>query len=197
MSKETAQWFVVQTQSNKELQIQKRLLAAVDAAAKNPAATPVLFEVMVPTKKVSSVKNDKKVVQVLKTYPCYVFVKMDLYTADGNINKEAWYMIKNTPGVLGFAGNSEKPRPIKDTEFTLISEEIKESEGKVQPKYFFAVGTKVKINAGPFASLTGTVKTFNADAGTLDVNVSIFGRDTPVSLEQWQVETVKDDAVKA
>jgi transcriptional antiterminator NusG len=190
MSKETAQWFVIQTQANKELQVEKRLQAAL----KEPPETQHIFEVMVPIEKVSVVKHEKKTVQVRKIFPCYVFVKMDLYEADGvTINKDAWYAVRNTQGVLGFAGHSEQPRPLRDVEFLQIRERVQESEGRVQAKFFFPVDSRVRINAGPFASLVGVVKQFDAEGGRLDVNVSIFGRETPVSLEHWQVEAIKED----
>jgi transcriptional antiterminator NusG len=187
MSKEKSPWFVVQTQPNKELQVLKRL----QAACKDPANTAFLFDAIVPTEKVSVVKHEKKLIQTRKLFPCYVLVQMDLYKPDGEVNKEAWFAISKVQGVLRIAGG-DNPRPLKDVEIAQIKEKMEATtEGAIRPKYQYVVGARVRINEGPFTSLKGVVKSFDPN-GTMDVSVEIFGRETPVKLEHWQVELLKD-----
>ena len=100
----------------------------------------------------------------------------------------AWYFIKDTPGVLGFAGTKDKPTPMRPNEVEMLLAQVRVSDDKVKPKVSFSVGETVKVADGPFQNQSGVVEEIDPERGKLRVSVSIFGRSTPVELEYWQVE---------
>jgi transcriptional antiterminator NusG len=99
-----------------------------------------------------------------------------------------WYFVRNTPGVIGFAGTKDKPIPMRQSEVENMLAQMKEREEKVKPKVSFEVGETVKVADGPFQNQTGVVEEIDPERGKLRVSVTIFGRATPVELEYWQVE---------
>ncbi|MBI3986810.1 MAG: KOW motif-containing protein, partial [Lentisphaerae bacterium] len=107
------------------------------------------------------------------------------------INEALWYFIKETPGVIGFAGG-EKPAPLTPREVESFMHQVKEREEKVKPKVIFEPGEMVKINDGPFLNFEGRIEEVDPLRGKLKISVSIFGRTAPVELEYWQVERVEE-----
>jgi transcriptional antiterminator NusG len=101
--------------------------------------------------------------------------------------EKPWYFIKETPGVIGFVGG-EPPIPTPTDEVEGIKAQISASEETEKPKVSFAVGETIKINNGPFLNFSGVIEEIEPDRGKLKVTVNIFGRNTPVELEYWQVE---------
>ena len=101
---------------------------------------------------------------------------------------KTWYFIKDTPGVIGFAGTKDKPIPMRQAEVENMLAQMKEREEKVKPKVSFEVGETVKVADGPFQNQNGIVEEIDPERGKLRVSVTIFGRATPVELEYWQVE---------
>jgi len=99
-----------------------------------------------------------------------------------------WYFIRETPGVIGFAGTKDKPIPMRQSEVDSMLAQMKEREEKVKPKVSFEVGETVKVADGPFQNQNGIVEEIDPERGKLRVSVTIFGRATPVELEYWQVE---------
>ncbi len=99
-----------------------------------------------------------------------------------------FYVINEIPGVIGFVGTTIPPQPVKESEITSVLTQIEEKKEKVKPKVLFLVGESVKVNDGPFANMTGLVENVDPDKGKMTVRISIFGRETPVELEYWQVE---------
>jgi transcriptional antiterminator NusG len=98
-----------------------------------------------------------------------------------------WYFIQDTPGKIGFVGG-ERPVPVTEEEIQVIKETVSESEDTEKPKVHFEVGETVKVNDGPFLNFSGVIEKVDPDKGKLNVTVNIFGRNTPVELEYWQVE---------
>src|SRR5438034_825600 len=96
--------------------------------------------------------------------------------------------VRDTPGVIGFAGTKDKPIPMRQSEVDSMLAQMKEREEKVKPKVSFEVGESVKVADGPFQNQTGIVEEIDPERGKLRVSVTIFGRATPVELEYWQVE---------
>jgi transcriptional antiterminator NusG len=144
-------------------------------------------EVMVPMEKVVEVRNQKKTVSTRKLWPGYVFVDMVLLDENNRIIEKPWYFIKETPGVIGFVGG-EPPTPTPAEEVESIKNQISASEEHEKPKVSFDVGETVKINNGPFLNFSGIIEEVEPERGKLKVTVNIFGRNTPVELEYWQVE---------
>ena len=95
--------------------------------------------------------------------------------------------IKETQGVIGFVGG-EPPTPTPAEEVESIKSQISASEEHEKPKVSFEIGETVKINNGPFLNFSGVIEEVEPERGKLKVTVNIFGRNTPVELEYWQVE---------
>src|SRR4051812_39516918 len=116
---------------------------------------------------------------------------MVLLDENKRIVEKPWYFIKETPGVIGFVGG-EPPTPTPTDEVEQIKTQISASEEHEKPKVSFEVGETVKINNGPFLNFSGVIEEIEPERGKLKVTVNIFGRNTPVELEYWQVEKGKN-----
>src|SRR5438876_1043083 len=103
------------------------------------------------------------------------------------IIEKPWYFSKETQGVIGFVGG-EPPTPTPAEEVESIKTQISASEEHEKPKVSFEIGETVKINNGPFLNFSGVIEEVEPERGKLKVTVNIFGRNTPVELEYWQVE---------
>jgi len=149
-------------------------------------------DILMPTELVSEVKNNKKTTRRRKLYPGYIFVQVKLYDEDDNILEKPLSLIRAANGVINFMGDN-RPIPLKKIEVEHIFEQMAQGETSEKPKISFAVGEEVKINDGPFLSLTGRIDEVDPERGKLKVSVSIFGRFTPVELEYWQVSRVEEN----
>jgi len=141
-----------------------------------------ISEVIVPTEDVIEVKDGKKKVTERSLYSGYVFAKIDL-------NTEVQHMIQGIPKVSGFIGESNIPTPLSDHDINVILDRVN-NRAAPKPKVFFDNGETVRIIDGPFANFTATVDEYDLEHGTLKLNVSIFGRATPVDISYTQVEKI-------
>lgn len=169
-------WYVVHTLSGQEQKVKEQLDRRVGMEAMQDRVASVL----VPIENVAEVRGGKKKITKRKFFPGYILVEMEM-------NEETWYLVKTTPGVIGFVG-AGTPVPLQDVEVENILRQIEEKKEKVKPKVSFEKGEVVKVNDGPFVNFSGTIETLDPDRGKLKVMVTIFGRATPVELEYWQVE---------
>lgn len=178
------QWFVVHVLSGQEQKvcdnIQKRI--------KIDEVEDVIFEVLVPTERVQEIKRGKKSETTRKFFPGYIIVNMHLLDENNQLMDRGWYFIRETTGVIGFAGTKDRPIPMRPKEVEALLAQVREREENVKPKIEFEVGDKVKVADGPFQNQNGIVEEIDPERGKLRVSVSIFGRDAPVELEYWQVE---------
>ena len=179
------QWFVVHTLTGKETRVKESL----ERRAVTEEMGDLVGEISIPSEKVSEVKKGRKTTVTRMFYPGYVLVQVALYNPGGGVNERAWYFVRDTPGVIGFAGG-EKPAPLRPQEVDEILHQIEDKKEKVKPKVDFAVGETVKINDGPFLNFSGVIGEVDPERGKLRVSVAIFGRTAPVELEYWQVERV-------
>jgi transcriptional antiterminator NusG len=106
------------------------------------------------------------------------------------MNDSAWHLIKNVPKVSGFLGGKGKPQAISDSEADRIFAQVREGVRKVDTGIQFEIGETVKVIDGPFDSFAGTVQDVDSGKKKLKVEVSIFGRATPVELEYGQVQKI-------
>ena len=178
-----SQWFVIHTLSGQEQKVKE----SIEKRIKPEEMGDYIKEVMVPMEKVVEVRNQKKTVSTRKLWPGYVFVDMILLDEENRIIEKPWYFIKETQGVIGFVGG-EPPVPTPKEEVESIKNQISQSEEHEKPKVSFEVGETVKINNGPFLNFSGVIEEVEPERGKLKVTVNIFGRNTPVELEYWQVE---------
>lgn len=148
----------------------------------------VIFEILLPTERVSEVKKGKKTETTRKYFPGYVIANMHLLDENNKLIDRAWYFVKETDGVLNFAGAKDHPVPMRPKEVEALLAQVREREDGAKPKISFSPGDAVRVADGPFESQTGIVEEIDPDRGVLRVSVNIFGRSTPVELEYWQVE---------
>ena len=172
-------WYIVQAYSNFE----NKVADSIREQAKQRHLEHLFDEIMVPKEKVVEVRRGRKVDAERKFFPGYVLVKMEL-------SDEAYHLIKNTPKVTGFLGADNKPFPISDVEAQRILHQVQEGIDRPKPSVSFEVGEQVRVSDGPFASFNGTVEEVDDARSLLRVEVSIFGRPTPVALEFGQVNKI-------
>ena len=170
-------WYIVHTQTGYE----DKVKASIETRAKASNISDSVAQVLVPTEKISEVKEGKKKISTRKFFPGYVLIEME-------ITDETWYLIKNTPGVSGFVGSGRRPVPLQEEEVTAILKQTEIAKEKPTPKVLFEKGEGVRVLNGPFTNFNGTIEEVNPTKGKLKVTISIFGRATPVELEYWQVE---------
>ena len=183
------QWYVVHVLSGQE----QRVRDNINRRIASEEMSDIIFEVLLPMERVSEVKKDaqgkgKRSESRRKFFPGYLLINMQMLNENGTIVERAWYFIKDTQGVINFAGTRDKPTPMRPKEVEQMLNQIRESTDNVKPKISFDVGDNVRVNDGPFESQNGVVEEIDPERGKLRVSVSIFGRATPVDLEFWQVE---------
>lgn len=178
-----SQWFVIHTLSGQEAKVKE----SIEKRIKSEEMGDYIQEVLVPMEKVAEVRSGKKTVSTRKLYPGYVFIDMVLLDENNRVIEQPWYFIRDTPGIIGFVGG-DRPAPTSPEEIASIKAQIADSEDIEKPKVHFEVGETVKINDGPFLNFSGVIEEIEPDRGKLKVTVNIFGRNTPVELEYWQVE---------
>jgi transcription termination/antitermination protein NusG len=168
-------WYVVHTYAGYENKVKTNLEKRVESMEMQDK----IFRVLVPMEKELEIKNGKKKATLKKVFPGYVLVEMI-------ITDDSWYVVRNTPGVTGFVGPGSKPIPLSATEIAHILKQMGMDEPK--PKIDFAAGESVRVIDGPFANFVGAIEEVLPDRRKIKVLVSMFGRETPVELEFYQVE---------
>ena len=102
---------------------------------------------------------------------------------------EAWYIVRNTPGVTGFIGSSghkAKPTPLLPQEIDRILANMGMSRNNIEAD--LAIGDKVSICDGPFKGMIGVVDNIDTENNRLNVLIDLFGQETPVEVELFQVK---------
>jgi transcription termination/antitermination protein NusG len=178
-----SQWFVIHTLSGQEQKVKE----SIEKRIKTEEMGEYIKEVLVPMEKVAEVRGGKKTVTTRKLYPGYVFIDMVLLDDGKRVIEKPWYFVRDTQGIIGFVGG-DRPTPAAPEEIEVIKNQISDSEDREKPKVQFEVGETVKINDGPFLNFGGVIEEIEPERGKLKVTVNIFGRNTPVELEYWQVE---------
>ena len=169
-----AKWYVVHTYSGHENKVATNLKQRIDTMK----LADKIFDIIVPTRNIVTVKHGKKEEQKEKIFPGYILVKMVL-------DDMSWLAVRTTQGVTAFVGAGNKPTPISDKEVETILKFMQMEAPKY--KASFSVGEAVKIVDGPFADFLGTIDNIDDEKGKIKVLVSIFGRETPVELDFLQV----------
>jgi transcriptional antiterminator NusG len=168
-------WYVVHTYSGFEEKVRLSIEEKVEALG----IQEKIMRVLIPTERVVELRAGKKRESDKKFYPGYILVEMEL-------DDETWHLVKNIPRVTGFVGG-KKPMPIPEEEVEIIMQQVE--KGPVpQVKTQYQKGDSVRIIDGPFSNFNGLVEDVDMDHGRLRVMVSIFGRQTPVELNFFQVE---------
>ena len=176
-------WYVLHALSGQEGKVRENLAKRIQIEEMQD----YVGEVLIPTEKVSEVKQGKRTTLTRKFFPGYVLIQMSLYGDDKQLMEKPWSFIQATPGLIGFIGG-DRPVALRPDEVEKILQQIEEKKERVKPKVVFEPGESVKITDGPFLSFSGLVEEVDPERGKLKVSVSIFGRTAPVELEYWQVE---------
>lgn len=180
------QWYVIQVLSGCEKKVQEN----INLRIKTEEMGEYIYNVLIPSERVREIKRGKKHETNRKFFPGYIIVNMRLFDEDNKLVEKSWYFIRETNGVLGFAGRRDKPSPMPRKEVEALLSQIDDLKENVKPKIEFEVGDKVKVADGPFESQPGVVVEIDPVRGKLRVSVIIFDREVVVDLEYWQVEKV-------
>ncbi|WP_105984403.1 MULTISPECIES: transcription termination/antitermination protein NusG [unclassified Brucella] len=172
----TARWYIVHAYSNFE----KKVAEDIEAKAKQKGLSDLIEQIVVPTEKIVEVRRGRKVDAERNFFPGYVLVRAKL-------TDSVFSLIKNTPKVTGFLGDS-KPVPVSQKEVDQILNQVQDGVERPKTSVSFEIGENVRVSDGPFASFNGIVQEVDEERARLKVEVSIFGRATPVDLEYGQVD---------
>jgi len=175
-------WFVVHTQSGYEKKVKQNLEARVQSFDMEDK----IYEVVVPMEDVTEFRNGQRVVVQKKMFPGYLLIRC-------RRNDDVHHMIRNTPGVTGFAGPGGKPSPLRRKEvdnFLAIKKDGEEPQRKIKPRLLYELNESVRIKEGPFADFQGEIVEINEEQLKVKVLVNIFGRETPVELDFAQVAKI-------
>lgn len=179
---EGSKWYVIHTYSGYENKVQKNLEHRIDSMGMKDK----IFQVVVPSETTIEIKNGKREPTVRKMFPGYVLVNMIELTEGDELSNQAWFVVRNTPGVTSFVGAENKPIPLPEDEIRTILRQSEAEAPRVKPT--FTRGQNVRIIDGPFAEFIGVVDEVSTERNKVRVLVSFFGRETPVELDFLQVE---------
>ena len=172
------QWYVVNTYSGHENKVKEKL----EMRAESMDMKDYIYRVVIPEEKVTEVKNGVAKERTKKMFPGYILVEMVM-------SDEAWYVVRNTPGVTGFIGSSgkgAKPTPLQPYEVDNILGNMGISRMNVDTE--LKEGTKVKIIAGPFNGMFGKIDSVDLTNQKVMLSVDLFGQETSVEVELGQIE---------
>jgi len=172
-------WYAIHTYSGYENKVKSHLearIASMDMRSK-------IFRIIVPMEEEVEIKQGQRRTVQRKVFPGYVLVEMVM-------SDEAWYVVRNTPGVTSFVGSGTRPVPLQEFEIKTILKQVTKEAEKPKAKISFSKGQSVRVIDGPFTEFIGTVSEINMDKNKVVVLVSFFGRETPVTLDFLQVEKI-------
>ena len=170
-----AKWYVVHTYSGYE----NKVKANIDKTIENRHLEDQILEVRVPMEDVVELKNGEKKQVQRKMFPGYVLIHMVM-------NDDTWYVVRNIRGCTGFVGPESKPVPLTEEEVRKLGVE------KVSVEVNYAAGDMVNVIDGPLEGFSGTVESVDTDNNSVQVTISMFGRETSVEFELDQLEKAED-----
>lgn len=168
---EEAKWYIVHTYSGYENKVKANIEKSVD----HRGISHLIQSVEVPMEDVVEEKDGVEKIVKRKIFPGYVIIKMVM-------NDESWYVVRNTRGVTGFVGPGSKPVPLPDDEVQKLG-----FAGARRADPGINIGDHVSIKQGPMEGFSGTVALIDPASGKITVNVSMFGRETPVEVDPNQI----------
>jgi len=173
--REDVPWYVVHTYSGHERKVKANLEKRIASTGMEDS----IFRILVPTEETIEKKKGKDEVVKKRIFPGYILLQMDM-------NDKSWYVVKNTPGVIGFVSGGTKPLPVEKAEVDAILSSMGEKAKKVSVD--FEVGDQVTVKDGPFEDFDGVIKEIHPEQGKAKILVSMFGRETPVELSFEQFD---------
>ena len=170
-------WYVVNTYSGHESKVKEKL----EMRTESMGMQDFIFRVIVPEQTEVEIKDGVTKERIRKLFPGYVIVEMIM-------TDDAWYIVRNTPGVTGFIGSSgkgAKPTPLLPQEIDRVLANMGMTRMDVDTE--LSVGTQVTIIDGPFKGMSGAIDTLDLENSRLNVLIDLFGQETPVEVELFQV----------
>ncbi len=175
-------WYVVNTYAGHENRVKENLEKRVESMGIQDS----LFRIVVAEEPEIEIKNCKQVEKMHNMFPGYVFVEMCM-------TDEAWYVVRNTPGVTGFIGSSgggAKPFPVSRDEMESILRRMGQADKRVSVD--FQIGDAVRILTGPFTGMEGTISAMNDQTQIASVLTMLFGRETPTDISYNDLQKIGD-----
>ncbi|MDO5742992.1 MAG: transcription termination/antitermination protein NusG [Micrococcaceae bacterium] len=191
LRRQPGDWYVIHSYAGYENRVKLNL----ETRSQTLGMEELIYEIQVPMEEVVEIKNTTRKIVRRVRIPGYVLVRMELTDA-------SWGAVRHTPGVTGFVGNAHDPVPLRLEEvFSMLAHTIvTEEEGEhskpgrapiTEVNVDFEVGESVIVNDGPFETLPATISEIKLDSSTMVVLVSIFERETPVTLSFSQVTKIQ------
>lgn len=177
-SKSKMKWYVLNTYAGQEKRVAKLIMQRVE----NAGAKKLIPKAVVPTHKKVVIKDGKKETIEETFYPGYILIQMVL-------NRKTWPIVRDTPGITGFAGTARRPTPLSDEEVeaTFKYMKVKQPTFKVS----LAPNDAVEVTEGNFKGFNGSVIEVDETKGRVKILINIFGRETPVELDISQVKRLE------
>jgi transcriptional antiterminator NusG len=174
-------WYVIKAMSGRE----DRCLEVLANRVKMSPKAAQMGELLIPVERVTELKRGRKVTSRRKLYPGYIYGEFEM---DDALRE----LVTSVDGITGFLGDRNHPVPLSSEEadrILAIARAVDTDEQRaaiVQVPY--SLGDKVKVREGTFAGMEGLIEEINPSKGILKVSITVFGRQTPIELEVWQVE---------
>ena len=175
---EEKKWYVVNTYSGHENKVKEKL----EMRAESMGLQDYIFRIIVPEQTVIEEKDGVTKEKVKKMFPGYVLVEMVM-------SDEAWFVVRNTPGVTGFIGSSgkgAKPTPLQPYEVETILNNMGIS--RIDAPNELKEGDKIKIIDGPFVGMQGTIESIDLENKIVNALVDLFGQETSIEVELKQID---------
>ncbi len=174
------EWYVVNTYSGHESKVKEK----IETKTESMGMQDYIYRVIIPETTEVEVKDGVKKEKTKKMFPGYILVEMVM-------SDEAWYIVRNTPGVTGFIGSSgkgAKPTPLLPQEIDRILANMGMSRVNIDSE--LEIGNKVNVVDGPFKGMVGTIDTIDKENNRLNILIDLFGQETPVEVELYQVSKI-------
>jgi transcriptional antiterminator NusG len=175
-------WYVVRSVSGQE----NKVKAYIETETARLGMADYITQVLVPTEKVVTVRDGKKIVKDKVYFPGYIMI-------EASLTGEIPHIIKSIQGVIGFLGETKggDAVPLRQSEVNRMLGKVDELSLQVDTVSIpFTIGETIKVVDGPFNGFNGTIEKINEEKRKLEVMVKIFGRKTPLELGFMQVEKV-------
>jgi len=182
-------WYFLRVQVGREDRIRESMVKRL----KQEGIEDKVPQIVVPTETIADHRQGKKRIQKRKLYPGYLMVQMDHeIDAEGRpvLDQRVWFILRETPGFGDFVGAQAHPTPARAEDVEKVLAHMDASKDQPKVAVNFKKGDRVKIKTGAFENMDATVEEVNSEKGTLEVSVNIFGRATPMSLGDWEVELI-------
>lgn len=198
LRRQEGDWFVIHTYAGYENRVKTNLETRIQSLNMEED----IFQIEVPMEEVVEIKNAQRKTVRRVRIPGYVLVRMNLTDA-------SWGAVRHTPGVTGFVGqDAYNPNPLRIDEVVDMLNPVFEApaaaEGQAPSSggsagatasapavtVDFEVGESVIVKEGAFATLPATISEIKVESQQLVVLVSIFERETPVTISFDQVSKI-------